>query len=67
MVVLGAVGLFLPVLQGLLFVMIGLTVLAHDVPWARRVLDRVRASRFAETVRRWMAGRRHRTGVGPRP
>lgn len=40
---LGVLGLFLPVLQGILFLVAGLTLLAADVPSARRLLDRLRA------------------------
>lgn len=39
--VLGVVGLFLPVLQGVLFLAIGLMVLAPEQEWARRLLDRL--------------------------
>ncbi len=39
---LGVVGLVLPFLQGVLFIVIGLLLLSREVPWARRVLDRLR-------------------------
>ena len=32
--VLGVLGLFLPVLQGVLFLLIGLLILAKNAPWA---------------------------------
>jgi uncharacterized protein len=35
---LGLVGLVLPILQGVLFTMVGLVLLSRDVPWARRAL-----------------------------
>jgi hypothetical protein len=38
LVAVGVVGLFLPVLQGIAFIFAGLTVLAADLPWAKRLL-----------------------------
>ncbi|MBX9634794.1 MAG: PGPGW domain-containing protein [Magnetospirillum sp.] len=40
--VLGVLGLFLPILQGVLFLAIGLTILAQEQPWAHRMLMRIR-------------------------
>ena len=37
-VVLGILGLFLPVLQGILFLLIGLTILSTEYVWAHRLL-----------------------------
>ncbi|MBU4460186.1 MAG: hypothetical protein KJ579_06430 [Verrucomicrobia bacterium] len=65
LIVLGIVGLFLPVLQGLLFITLGLTLLARDVPWARRLIGRIRSSRLVQDIRRRIAGWRRRTGAGP--
>jgi len=42
LIVLGIVGLVLPVLQGTLFLVIGLTLLARDSERARRLLEWVR-------------------------
>lgn len=42
-VVLGVLGLFLPVLQGLLFLALGLSLLSLESSWARRQLHRLRA------------------------
>lgn len=42
---LGVIGLFLPVLQGILFIMAGLLLLAREFHWARRLLDWVRRKR----------------------
>jgi len=42
-VVLGLLGLFLPILQGLLFLAIGLYLLSLEVGWVRRLLHRLRA------------------------
>jgi uncharacterized membrane protein YbaN (DUF454 family) len=40
--VLGVLGLFLPVLQGVLFILIGLLILARHASWAERLLQRFR-------------------------
>ena len=40
--VLGIIGLVVPVLQGILFISIGLIVLAKTAPWAERLLKRFR-------------------------
>lgn len=40
--VLGVLGLFLPVLQGVLFLAIGLAILAQEQPWAHRLMTRLR-------------------------
>jgi uncharacterized membrane protein YbaN (DUF454 family) len=42
-VALGLIGLFLPVLQGILFLLIGLLILATEYAWAHRLLQRIRA------------------------
>ncbi len=44
-IVLGVVGLFLPVLQGALFLLIGLVILSAEYHWAKRLLANLR-SRF---------------------
>ena len=41
-IVLGILGLFLPVLQGILFLLIGLYLLSSTSPWAERLLKRLR-------------------------
>ena len=41
-VLLGIVGLFLPVLQGVLFILIGLFILSSEYIWAHHLLQRVR-------------------------
>jgi uncharacterized membrane protein YbaN (DUF454 family) len=41
-IALGIVGLFLPVLQGILFLLIGLVILSTEYHWARRLLGRLR-------------------------
>lgn len=41
-IVLGIVGLFLPVLQGILFLLIGLVILSTEYHWARKLLAKLR-------------------------
>jgi uncharacterized membrane protein YbaN (DUF454 family) len=41
--VLGVLGMFLPVLQGFLFLFIGLIILARHAPWAERLLANIRS------------------------
>jgi len=40
LLVLGVIGLFLPVLQGLVFIASGLALLSTDLPWAKRLLEK---------------------------
>lgn len=40
--VLGVLGLFLPFLQGFLFLFVGLLILAKHAAWAQRLLDWIR-------------------------
>ena len=42
LLVLGVIGLVVPILQGWALILAGLAVLARDVPWARRWLNAVR-------------------------
>ena len=39
---LGILGLFLPVLQGVLFLLVGLIILSSEYVWAHRLLTKVR-------------------------
>ena len=39
---LGIVGLFLPFLQGLLFILVGIVILSSHYAWARLLMTRVR-------------------------
>lgn len=41
--VLGVLGMFLPILQGFLFLFIGLLILARHAAWAQRLLDNIRS------------------------
>ncbi|MCY3746615.1 MAG: hypothetical protein OXH05_10345 [Acidobacteria bacterium] len=38
---LGIIGLFLPILQGVLMILAGLAVLGKDLPWSRKITDRL--------------------------
>jgi uncharacterized protein len=42
-ILLGIAGLFLPILQGILFILVGLFLLSSVSPWAERMLHRIRA------------------------
>ncbi|MBI10071.1 MAG: hypothetical protein CMM55_11140 [Rhodospirillaceae bacterium] len=42
-IVLGVLGLFLPILQGILFLTIGGMLLSMESPTAQRILDRLRS------------------------
>jgi len=42
-ILLGIAGLFLPVLQGILFLLIGLLILSTEYVWAHNLLHKVRA------------------------
>ncbi len=41
--VLGFIGLFLPILQGVLFIVVGLLILSRHAAWAERLLARLKA------------------------
>jgi uncharacterized protein len=41
-IVLGILGLFLPILQGVLFLFVGLIILSSEYVWAHRLLTRLR-------------------------
>ena len=41
-ILLGIVGLFLPILQGILFLLIGLIILSSEYVWAHKLLSRIR-------------------------
>ncbi len=43
LVVLGIIGLFVPILQGILFILLGLWVLSRESRWARRCLRKTRS------------------------
>ncbi|SHE88462.1 Putative transmembrane protein (PGPGW) [Desulfacinum infernum DSM 9756] len=58
LLVLGVAGLFLPVLQGALFIALGLVVLGREIPWVARLLDRL-AQRYP-ALDRWLQKSRQR-------
>ena len=41
-ILIGIVGLFLPILQGILFIVIGLVILSAEYAWANRLLTKLR-------------------------
>jgi uncharacterized protein (TIGR02611 family) len=45
LIAVGVIGLFLPILQGFLFIFSGLAILSTESPWARRLLDKLKAWR----------------------
>jgi uncharacterized protein len=51
-ILLGIAGLFLPILQGILFLLIGLALLSNTSPWAARLLLRLR-NRFPAVSRKF--------------
>ena len=48
----GVIGLFLPVLQGVLFLLVGLFILSSEYVWAHRLLVKIR-NRFPSVAARW--------------
>lgn len=61
-IVLGIAGLFLPVLQGILFLVIGLLILSTEYVWAHHLLQKLRdrfpavatqLDKAKEKARRW--------------
>ncbi|HEY7698805.1 MAG TPA: PGPGW domain-containing protein [Vicinamibacteria bacterium] len=63
---LGVVGLFLPVLQGVLFLLIGMALLSSEVPFVARFRDRIRnrypvpwdkAEEIGERIKAWFSGK----------
>lgn len=50
-VALGVAGLFLPFLQGVLFLLVGITILSTEYVWAHKLLQKLRR-RFPSLTRR---------------
>lgn len=50
-ILLGIAGLFLPILQGILFLLIGLIILSSEYAWAHHLLGKLR-SRFPSISRK---------------
>ena len=62
-IVLGIAGLFLPFLQGILFLILGLLILSHEYLWAHNLLLRLQA-RFPELSKKAIrAARRLRARI----
>jgi uncharacterized membrane protein YbaN (DUF454 family) len=67
-VALGVAGLFLPILQGILFILVGLLILSSEYVWAHRLLQRMK-ERFpgmsesvhstSQRIHRWFHRRPH--------
>lgn len=58
-ILLGVAGIFLPILQGILFLIIGLLLLSVYSEWARRQLDRMgsvhpKAAYWVARIERWV-------------
>ena len=49
-IVLGILGLFLPILQGILFLIIGLIILSSEYVWAHKLLNKAKTRFPAATV-----------------
>ena len=62
-ILVGIVGLFLPILQGVLFILIGLIILSSEYVWAHHLLTRLKqrfpklgrvADQATEKAKAWM-------------
>ena len=55
LILLGIIGLFVPILQGILFILLGLLVLSRESVWARSSLHtmRLRFPMADRAMRRW--------------
>jgi uncharacterized membrane protein YbaN (DUF454 family) len=62
-ILLGIVGLFLPILQGILFILIGLLILSTEYVWAHNLLEKLKRrfpriaakmNRAKEKAARWV-------------
>ena len=63
-ILLGAVGLFLPILKGVLFLFVGLLILSSEYAWADQLLSRIRNRFPSLTVRLDKAATAMRTWIG---
>lgn len=61
----GILGLVLPILQGILFILVGLFVLSSVSPWAERLLHKLR-SRFPKTSKKFDEAKSKATRVQTR-
>ena len=68
-IVLGVIGLFLPIMQGALFIFIGLLILSSEYVWAHKLLQNLRARfpRIAKLLDAAELKARGWCGYPPRP
>ena len=54
-ILLGIAGIFLPILQGVLFILVGLYFISRHAPWAARLLEKLktRFPKLAKGMERW--------------
>ncbi len=64
-IVLGILGLFLPILQGILFLAIGGMLLSMESPWAQRVIERLR-SRYPVVDKAMIAAQKRTNSIAAR-
>ena len=71
-ILLGIAGLFLPVLQGILFLLIGLLILSSEYVWAHHLVNKLkqhvpavaeRAHAASQSMHSWLRRRAHRPGA----
>jgi uncharacterized membrane protein YbaN (DUF454 family) len=67
LIVLGVVGLALPVLQGVLFILLGFYVLSRESRWARGLFERLRARYPRVDAKLEALKQRFRRADGARP
>jgi uncharacterized membrane protein YbaN (DUF454 family) len=56
-ILLGIAGIFLPILQGILFILVGLLIISRHSPWAAKILGKLKA-RFPKLAKRLERRRR---------
>ncbi len=75
-ILLGIAGLFLPVLQGILFLLVGLIILSSEYVWAHKLLTRLKvrfpklteqAGLAQQRAEHWLKRLLHRPAKGERP
>jgi hypothetical protein len=64
LILIGILGLILPVMPGWPFILVGLALLSRHFHWARRLRRQVRRFRL-NMQRRWNGGKRQRDPVQP--
>ena len=55
LILLGVAGIFLPILQGVLFILVGLYIISRHSPWAAKAFDRLKARfpKLEKRMERW--------------